>query len=135
MLNKFQLFDDYKKITEGDVGFVKIKSITHLRGEKYVYDVTDESNRFIGTFGFYLHNSGGQQQRVAIARALSNDPKIILADEPTGNLDSKTEEDIIDMLTKLHKKERKTIIMITHNQKLARYAQRVINLIDGRIAK
>ncbi|MBS3143446.1 ATP-binding cassette domain-containing protein [Candidatus Woesearchaeota archaeon] len=135
MLNKFQLLDDYKKITEGDVGFVKIKSVTPLRGERYVYDVTDKTNRFIGTFGFYLHNSGGQQQRVAIARALSNDPKIILADEPTGNLDSKTEEDIIDMLTKLHRKERKTIIMITHNQKLARYAQRIIHLTDGRIEK
>ena len=77
--------------------------------------------------------SGGQQQRVAIARALSNNPKIILADEPTGNLDSKTEEVIMKILTKLHRIEKKTIIMITHNNKLARHAQRIINLIDGRI--
>ena len=77
--------------------------------------------------------SGGEQQRVAIARSLSNGPKIILADEPTGNLDSKTEEEIISILSGLHEKEGKTIIMITHNQKLAQYAQRVIHLVDGRI--
>ena len=77
--------------------------------------------------------SGGEQQRVAIARSLSNDPKIILADEPTGNLDSKTEEEIISILSGLHEKEGKTIIMITHNQKLAQYAQRVIHLVDGTI--
>jgi len=77
--------------------------------------------------------SGGQQQRVAIARALANDPEVILADEPTGNLDSKTEKDIMDLLSNLHKKENKTIVMITHNEKLAKYAQRVVHLIDGRI--
>ena len=76
--------------------------------------------------------SGGQQQRVAIARALANDPEVILADEPTGNLDSKTEKDIIDLLSNLHKKEKKTIIMITHNEKLAGHAERVVQLIDGR---
>ena len=79
--------------------------------------------------------SGGQQQRVAIARALSNDPEIILADEPTGNLDSETELDIINLLVNLHKKRKKTIIMITHNQKLAKYAERIIKLKDGKILK
>tara|TARA_Y100000034_G_C6902291_1_gene417583 strand:+ start:40 stop:717 length:678 start_codon:yes stop_codon:yes gene_type:complete len=79
--------------------------------------------------------SGGQQQRVAIARALSNDPEIILADEPTGNLDSETELDIIKLLANLHDKRKKTIIMITHNQKLAKYAERIIKLRDGRISK
>jgi len=79
--------------------------------------------------------SGGQQQRVAIARALSNDPDIILADEPTGNLDSNTEQDIIKLLVALHRKRKKTIIMITHNQNLAKYAERIIKLKDGRISK
>ncbi len=79
--------------------------------------------------------SGGQQQRVAIARALANDPEVILADEPTGNLDSKTEKDIINLLSNLHKKEKKTIIMITHNEKLAGHAERIVNLIDGRVTK
>lgn len=78
--------------------------------------------------------SGGQQQRVAIARALANNPEIILADEPTGNLDSKTEADIISLLRNLHKQQKKTIIMITHNEKLAGYAERVIHLRDGRVA-
>jgi putative ABC transport system ATP-binding protein len=76
--------------------------------------------------------SGGQQQRVAIARALANDPEVILADEPTGNLDTKTELDIIKMLKEMHKKG-KTIIMITHNHKLAKIAERIIKLEDGEI--
>ncbi|MBL7147716.1 MAG: ABC transporter ATP-binding protein [Nanoarchaeota archaeon] len=79
--------------------------------------------------------SGGEQQRVAIARALANDPEIILADEPTGNLDSKTEEVIMNLLYGLHKKYKKTIVMITHNTSLARYAERVVRLVDGVIAR
>jgi len=82
-----------------------------------------------------LKMSGGEQQRVAIARALSNDPDIILADEPTGNLDSETELDVINLLVKLHEKRKKTIIMITHNQKLAKYAERIIYLKDGKIKR
>jgi len=79
--------------------------------------------------------SGGQQQRVAIARALSNNPEIILADEPTGNLDSKAGKAFMDFLKELHKKENKTIIMVTHDSDLARYAQRVAYLKDGQIVK
>lgn len=78
--------------------------------------------------------SGGQQQRVAIARALANEPEIILADEPTGNLDSKTGVIVMDYLKKLHK-EGKTIILVTHDDKLSLYAQRIITLIDGKIVK
>jgi len=78
--------------------------------------------------------SGGQQQRVAIARALSNDPEIILADEPTGNLDSKTGKFVIDFLLKLHK-EGKTVILITHDLELVKYAQRIVYLKDGQIEK
>jgi putative ABC transport system ATP-binding protein len=76
--------------------------------------------------------SGGQQQRVAIARALANDPQVILADEPTGNLDSKTGIKVLEFLDKLHKKG-KTIIMVTHNPELAEYADRVLYLKDGAI--
>ncbi|MBU1203516.1 MAG: ABC transporter ATP-binding protein [Nanoarchaeota archaeon] len=79
--------------------------------------------------------SGGQMQRVAIARALANDPEVILADEPTGNLDSKTEKEIIELFRNIHKKEKKTVVMITHNLGLTKYAQRVVHLKDGRIEK
>jgi putative ABC transport system ATP-binding protein len=76
--------------------------------------------------------SGGQQQRVAIARSLANDPHVILADEPTGNLDTKTSVEIMEMLTKLNK-DGKTIIMVTHENDIAQWARRVIRLRDGRI--
>ncbi|HEY1654325.1 MAG TPA: ABC transporter ATP-binding protein [Candidatus Tumulicola sp.] len=74
--------------------------------------------------------SGGQQQRVAIARALINDPAVLLADEPTGNLDSRTSEDIMALFGKLHQSGR-TIIMVTHDENIARRAHRVIRLLDG----
>lgn len=77
--------------------------------------------------------SGGQQQRVAIARALVNDPAILLCDEPTGNLDSRTGEQIMEVLANLHRRGR-TIIMVTHESEIAEYAQRTIVIRDGRVA-
>ena len=68
--------------------------------------------------------SGGQQQRVAIARSLANNPEVILADEPTGNLDSKTGANVLDFLEKLHRDEKKTIVMVTHDVNLSRVAER-----------
>ena len=78
--------------------------------------------------------SGGQQQRVAIARALITKPAIILADEPTGNLDSKTGDDVMGLLKKANEEFNQTIVMITHNQELAKLADRIIRIEDGRIA-
>ena len=77
--------------------------------------------------------SGGQQQRVAIARALATKPAIILADEPTGNLDSKTSLDVLGLLKITSDKFKQTIVMITHNEEIAQMADRIIRIEDGRI--
>jgi putative ABC transport system ATP-binding protein len=79
--------------------------------------------------------SGGERQRVAIARALANDPPLILADEPTGNLDSKSGKEIVALLDKLQEDKGKTIVMVTHMQDIAKFAERLIYLKDGEIIK
>ena len=78
--------------------------------------------------------SGGQQQRVSIARALVNDPVMVMADEPTGNLDSKSGAEIMDLLVSLHKKG-VTIVMVTHDPAIAEYTDRTIHLLDGKVAR
>ena len=79
--------------------------------------------------------SGGERQRVAIARAFANDPEMVIADEPTGNLDSLTGKKIMDLLVDFHKKEGKTIIIVTHDNDIARYAEKIIRIRDGQIIK
>ncbi len=79
--------------------------------------------------------SGGQRQRVAIARSLAVDPDIILADEPTGNLDSKTGKYILDFLDELHTNEGKTVIVVTHDLNIVKYTEKVVYLKDGEIEK
>ena len=77
--------------------------------------------------------SGGEQQRIAIARALSNNPEIIVADEPTGNLDSTTGKKIMEILIGLHKNEGKTIVVVTHDPNIANYSDQVVNIKDGQL--
>ena len=79
--------------------------------------------------------SGGQQQRVAIARALANNPKFLLLDEPTGNVDSKTASEVLTLIKKLNEENKVSIIMVTHDQKLAHEAKRTFQMIDGQITK
>ena len=109
-------------------------------------DGNDVDNKFvnevIGTLGLAdmqnrLPNqlSGGQQQRVAIARALATKPAIVLADEPTGNLDSKTSQDVLSLLKVTGQKFSQTIVMITHNEAIAQMADRIIRIEDGHIIK
>jgi ABC-type lipoprotein export system ATPase subunit len=94
--------------------------------------------RSVGLADRQLHRpsemSGGELQRVSIARALANDPSILLADEPTGNLDSRTAHEILDLLRTLNRQQHKTIVLVTHDSLLAgEYATRTVTLLDGRI--
>ena len=79
--------------------------------------------------------SGGQQQRVGIARALVADPDIVFADEPTGNLDSSTSDEVMHVITRIIRAQKKTLIMVTHDPNMAAYADKVIRLLDGRIVE
>jgi putative ABC transport system ATP-binding protein len=91
-------------------------------------DLADQANKLPSMV------SGGQQQRAAIARALANDPDLIVADEPTGNLDTRTANDVFDLFTKLVE-EGKTLLMVTHNKELSRRVPRVVEIIDGKITR
>jgi len=104
------------------------------------YEREERAMRLLSTVGLEgrTHHrptelSGGEQQRVAIARALANDPPVILADEPTGNLDSRRGQEIMELLRTLHEREMKTIIMVTHDEKLSKYADRIIYIKDGKV--
>lgn len=79
--------------------------------------------------------SGGQQQRVGVARALVSDPKILYCDEPTGNLDSHTSEDVMQLMRRVVREQNRTMVMVTHDDHLARYADRIFHIIDGKIVK
>ncbi len=91
-------------------------------------DLADQANKLPGKV------SGGQQQRAAIARALANDPELLVADEPTGNLDTRTANDVFDMFVQLVK-QGKTLVMVTHDKELSRRVPRVVEIIDGRITR
>ncbi|MBS6024944.1 MAG: ABC transporter ATP-binding protein [Paeniclostridium sp.] len=102
--------------------------------KKYISELMDLLG--LGDRKNHLPNqlSGGQQQRVAIARALSAKPSIILADEPTGNLDTKTTEEVMELLKTSIRKYNQTLIMITHNENIAKKADRIITIVDGRLS-
>lgn len=130
----FQSFNLIEEMTVAEnvelpLVYLKIKSSER---KKRVEDTLRKMN--IGHRANHFPNqlSGGQQQRVAIARAVIANPKLILADEPTGNLDSKNGKDVMDLLTELNQ-EGATIVMVTHSQHDASFAHRIINLFDGQI--
>ena len=112
--------------------FLEIDDKTAYERAKKILDMVGLSDK---THHLPTQLSGGQQQRVSIARSLAADPEIILADEPTGNLDSVTGKSIMEMFHRLWKEEGKTIIMVTHDLKLAKYAHTTIELKDGEIIR
>ena len=111
----------------------KIKGTPPAQAEKRAREILDE----VGLGERYRHRpgelSGGEQQRVAIARALMVEPSVILADEPTGNLDTKTADSVHRLLMEINKNKGITFVIVTHNEKLARQADRVIRMVDGLI--
>ena len=113
-------------------GLIAKKNVSETYGSAgeildYV-DLADRSNHYPSEL------SGGERQRIAIGRALINQPKVILADEPTGNLDRKTSDDILDLLWDLNERLNRTLILVTHDHGLAQRADRMVHIVDGRIA-
>ena len=130
----FQSFNLIEEMTvfenvELPLTYLKVKSSER---KKRVEEVLRRMNISHRAGHFPNQQSGGQQQRVAIARAVIANPKLILADEPTGNLDSKNGKDVMDLLTELNR-EGTTIVMVTHSQHDASFAHRTINLFDGQV--
>lgn len=112
-----------------------------LLDRKKMKDYKEKLEEILGIVGLWERRhhtprelSGGQQQRVAIARALINDPEIILADEPIGNLDSKTGMEVMELLRKINLERKRTIVQVTHSREAADYGNRIINVKDGRVS-
>jgi putative ABC transport system ATP-binding protein len=131
VFQSFNLIDELNVYENVELPLIYLKMKTSER-KKRVEDVLERMKIGHRAKHFPQQLSGGQQQRVAIARAVVANPKLILADEPTGNLDSKNGIEVINLLTELNK-EGTTIIMVTHSDRDASYAHRIVNLFDGQI--
>jgi putative ABC transport system ATP-binding protein len=131
VFQSFNLIDELNVFENVELPLIYLKMKTSER-KKRVEDVLERMKIGHRAKHFPQQLSGGQQQRVAIARAVVANPKLILADEPTGNLDSKNGIEVINLLTELNK-EGTTIIMVTHSDRDASYAHRIVNLFDGQV--
>jgi putative ABC transport system ATP-binding protein len=131
VFQSFNLIDELNVYENVELPLIYLKMKTGER-KKRVEDVLERMKISHRAKHFPQQLSGGQQQRVAIARAVVANPKLILADEPTGNLDSKNGIEVINLLTELNK-EGTTIIMVTHSDRDAGYAHRIVNLFDGQV--
>lgn len=127
----FQKFNLLPSLTARD----NISLAQHIHGDGFDPHRFDVLTKLLGIAGRLDHKpselSGGEQQRVAIARALINEPKIVLADEPTGNLDTRSSDAVLEILRQLNKDLSQTIVMITHNPEAAAYGNRVLHMRDG----
>lgn len=133
------VFQDFQLLTDRSV-YENLAFVLRATGWKdreeidtRVSEVLDQVGMRKKSYKMPHELSGGEQQRIVIARALLNSPKIILADEPTGNLDSKTSQDVLSLLKVTSQKFSQTIVMITHNEEIAQLADRIIRIEDGRI--
>lgn len=131
------VFQDFQLLTDRTV-YQNLEFVLKATGWKVKTEINDRISEVLekvdlGYKGYKMPNqlSGGEQQRVVIARALLNDPEIILADEPTGNLDTRTGHEIMEMFHELNHKDGITIVMVTHEREIAEYTRRIINLRDG----
>ena len=131
VFQSFNLIDELNVFENVELPLIYMK-IKASQRKQMVTDILKRMNIAHRASHFPQQLSGGQQQRVAIARAVIANPKLILADEPTGNLDSKNGKEVMELLTELNR-EGTTILMVTHSIKDSSYAQRVINLFDGSI--
>jgi putative ABC transport system ATP-binding protein len=131
VFQSFNLIDELNVYENVELPLIYLKMKTSDR-KKQVEEVLERMKIGHRAKHFPQQLSGGQQQRVAIARAVVANPKLILADEPTGNLDSKNGIEVINLLTELNK-EGTTIIMVTHSDRDAGYAHRIVNLFDGQV--
>jgi putative ABC transport system ATP-binding protein len=144
--------DELARFRRQNIGFVfqqshlvpYLSSVENVMLAQYFHSLTDEREAMEAlervAMSHRLHHrpsqlSGGEQQRVCIARALINNPKILLADEPTGNLDRKNTGLILDLLKSLHAEEHFTIVLVTHDAFVSRFAERVLTMEDGKIVK
>ena len=131
VFQSFNLIDELNVYENVELPLIYLKMKSSERKKK-VEDALERMKITHRAKHFPQQLSGGQQQRVAIARSVVADPRLILADEPTGNLDSKNGIEVINLLTELNK-EGTTIVMVTHNDRDASYAHRIVNLFDGQI--
>ncbi|MCC8088978.1 MAG: ABC transporter ATP-binding protein [Rikenellaceae bacterium] len=133
VFQSFNLIDELNVYENVELPLIYLK-IKASKRKEMVNSILNRMNISHRAGHFPQQLSGGQQQRVAIARAVVTNPKLILADEPTGNLDSKNGKEVMELLTELNK-EGSTILMVTHSRHDASYAHRIINLFDGQIVK
>jgi len=135
------VFQDFQLLTDRTVynNLEFVLRATGWKNKREIQERIEEVLDLVGMSnkGYKLPNelSGGEQQRIVIARAVLNSPAIILADEPTGNLDGKTSQDVLSLLKVTSRKFAQTIVMITHNEEIAQLADRIIRIEDGRIIK
>ena len=131
VFQSFNLIDELNVYENVELPLIYLR-VKAAQRKKMVNEILDRMNISHRARHFPQQLSGGQQQRVAIARAVVSNPKLILADEPTGNLDSKNGKEVMDLLTELNK-EGTTVVMVTHSQHDSSYASRTIDLFDGEI--